>query len=227
MKYSIFAASLLALTFTAPLAAADNIANCEVILMETIEDESGNGSAQIASYRPAGDFIASVYNDDVKIINDIDGLPVRALLCSRKNVIISDTDFKLLATGVPFILSQNFDSATSDLLTYFFKNGQFQYTHKGKGLSEENLQLLAKRLENFNSREDEIEIIIAARKTKADAVKKEAETKDSKVDETSKTIIEIVEIEPEPLNPVDPDTNIEDDTTKVKPKDIAPDQGDN
>ena len=47
-------------------ARADNIADCEIVLMETIEDESGQGSAKVASYRPADEFIASIYVEDLE-----------------------------------------------------------------------------------------------------------------------------------------------------------------
>jgi len=177
MTRSIFAASLLSMTafIAAPHAVADNIADCEIVLMETIEtdaveDESGNGSIQVASYRPAADFIASAYSDEEETISDIDGLAIRALLCSRKDIIISETDFKLLATGIPFVLSQNFDNTESDLMTYFFKDGTFQYSHKGKDLSEEKLLALTARLDDFNEREDVIESLVDARAAKKAAI---------------------------------------------------------
>jgi len=185
MNRAIFSASLLSLAFmAAPQAFADNIANCELVLMETIETEDGHSSAQVASYRPAADFIASVYNDDTDTLSDIDGLAIRALLCSRNNVIISETDFKLLATGVPFILSQNFDSPDTDLLTYFFKEGKFHYTHKGDGLSEDELETLTTRMADFNTRETEIETLVSARETKSAAAETEAPNEEISEDET-------------------------------------------
>jgi len=175
MKSLPFAAALLSLSlFTLALpAAADNIADCEIVLVETIEDESGNGSAQIASYRPAADFIASAYDDTQEIMTELDGLAIRALLCRRNDVIISETDFKLLASGVPFVLSQNFDSPDSDLLTYFFKDSQFQYTHKGQDLSKESLAILDAHMADFNNREDVIAALDAARAAKAEAAASE------------------------------------------------------
>ncbi len=191
MKRSIFTTSLLTISalIAAPHAIADNIANCEIVLMETIEDESGKGHAQIASYRPAADFIASVYSRDSEVINDIDGLKIRALLCSRQDVIITDSDFKILATGVPFVLSQNFDSTDSDLLTYFFQDGHFQYIHKGADLPEKTRGVLTARMEDFNSREDEIAALNAALTAQAgeaasDNTDKEAEAEKTPDDES-------------------------------------------
>ncbi|MEP1230669.1 MAG: hypothetical protein ABJG88_08330 [Litorimonas sp.] len=206
MKHPLLATSFFALSISSmsPSAIAGNIANCEIVLMETIADENGNGGAQVASYRPAGDFIASVYSREEDTLNEIDGLAIRALLCSRKDVIISDTDFDLLATGVPFILSQNFDSSTSNLLTYFFKDGSFQYTHKGDDLSDEALAKLTQRLVDFNSREDTIAALTAARAkarqeqeaqaTSETAAEENRDASDDIVDDTKP--IDIVEIEP-------------------------------
>lgn len=183
MIRSIFTTPLLVIltALTAPQAFADNIADCEIVLMETIETQSdedeGSTSAQVASYRPAEDFIASIYSEDSPPISDIDGLPIRALLCSRSDVIVSETDFKILATGVPFILSQNFDSPDSDLLTYYFKDGKFQYKHKGEGLSEESLSALTERMTEFNTREDAIKTLVAARKNELSDTSSDSDNK--------------------------------------------------
>lgn len=165
MKPVIFAANLLflSLLMAAPVAKAGNIADCEIILMETIEDENGHGGAQVASYRPAANFIGSIYDDTQENITELDGLPIRALLCRRNNVIISESDFNLLASGIPFILSQNFDSSESDLLTYFFKDGEFQYTHKGRDLLGGDLAILKGRMAEFNSHKDVISDLVTAR----------------------------------------------------------------
>ena len=50
---------LLSAVFT-PKAWADNIADCEVLIAETVKDEATGGSALISSYRPAGAFILSL-----------------------------------------------------------------------------------------------------------------------------------------------------------------------
>ena len=49
MKMAI---SLIGLIYLAPAAYADNIANCELLITERVEDEAANGSALISSYRP-------------------------------------------------------------------------------------------------------------------------------------------------------------------------------
>ena len=118
-------AGLLALTV--PLAAqAGNIAECEVVIMTEVEDEDG-GSMQIASFRPAGDFLLGVYDEETEASLTLDGHPIRALMCERRNVIPDEDDYAILATGVQFSISQDFDSQDSDLLTVVFVDGAFRY----------------------------------------------------------------------------------------------------
>ena len=147
-----------ALTFAAfsVPALADNIAECELVLMEQIKDESGQGGASVASYRPAADFLADLYASKEGAKMDINGLPIRAVMCARNDVIPSKNDFKILATGIPFVLSQNFDSPDSDLLTYYFKDGEFRYLHKGPDMSNAAREDLDARITEFNAREHDL-----------------------------------------------------------------------
>lgn len=147
MKYALSLFSLLALSPT--LATADNIADCEIVLMETIEDESGRGGAQVASYRPATEFMESIYLDDKTPLLKVDDLNIQAVMCKRFDVIPTKEDFKIVATGIPFFLSQSFESKDTDLVTVFFKDGEFQHVYTGPGLSEETTTLLKERLETF------------------------------------------------------------------------------
>ena len=109
----------------APAAMAGNVAHCEVLLVDIIEDEETKNQTQVASYRPAVNFIASVYDDEPDHLTEIDGHAIRALLCRRNNVIPSETDYPMIATGVPFIASQDFDSPDTDSLTVYWKEGAF------------------------------------------------------------------------------------------------------
>ena len=109
---------------------ADNIAACEVVLMEKIDQEDSEGVTEIASFRPAADFIASAYDKETEILREIDGLPIRAVMCKRRSIVPSDSDFPIVATGTPFMISQNFDSSETGLTTIFFKNGEFHVTYK-------------------------------------------------------------------------------------------------
>lgn len=135
----------------APAAWADNVAHCEVLLVNTFDDDATNSQAQIASYRPAVGFIASVYDDAPEHLTHIDGHVIRALLCRRNNVIPTETDYPMIATGVPFIVSQNFDSSDTDSLTIYWKDGAFEHVYKGHPLSDESQHSLDSRLAAFTA----------------------------------------------------------------------------
>lgn len=107
---------------------AGNIADCEVVIMEYVSDEDGGGMT-VASFRPAGDFLESVYTDSIEIVREIDGSPIRAIMCRRNDLVPDKDDFALVATGIPFALSQDFDTDQSDSLTVYFKDGKFQYKY--------------------------------------------------------------------------------------------------
>jgi len=135
----------------APLAMADdNIASCEVILLQEIKDEEMQGSAQVASYRPAADFIASVYDDEDGHMTEIDDNTIRGVMCTRKSVIPTEFDFPIIATGVPLSLSQNFESTTSGLITIFYGDGKFEYQYGGPDLTEAEQTMLDDRMEILN-----------------------------------------------------------------------------
>lgn len=161
MIHKVSQAALAALTFAffATPAQADNIADCEILLMEFIEDESGNGGMQVASYGPAEDYIASVYDDEPGHLEAINEAPIRALLCQRNNVIPAESDYALLATGIPFILSQEFDDTETDSLTVYWKLDHFGYVYKGDPLSDETQALLETRLADFTQRDHGLVVI--------------------------------------------------------------------
>jgi len=134
----------LLLSISAP-AFADNIAGCEVVLMEKIDQEDNEGVTEIASFRPAADFIASAYDEETEVLREIDGLPIRAIMCKRQSVVPSEADFPILATGTPFMISQNFDSTKTGLTTVFFKDGEFRTKYNGPELSPNRTVLLKKK----------------------------------------------------------------------------------
>lgn len=129
---------------------ADNIAGCEVVLMEKIKQDGVEGAAEVASFRPAADFIASIYDDETDILREIDGLPIRAIMCKRKSVVPSLRDFPIVATGTPFMISQNFDSTETGLTTIYFKDGEFRSSYNGPDLTQALDAEMKDRLEVFN-----------------------------------------------------------------------------
>jgi hypothetical protein len=131
---------------------ADNIAGCEVVLMEKIKQEDNEGVTEIASFRPAADFIASAYNEETEVLREIDGLPIRAIMCKRHSIVPSESDFPIVATGTPFMISQNFDSNETGLTTIYFKDGEFRSSYKGPELSADKETEMKMRLAGFNAR---------------------------------------------------------------------------
>lgn len=140
------------------LAQAGNVAECEVVIMTNVEDESG-GSMQIASFRPAGDFLLGVYDDEVELTRHIEDEPIRALMCVRNDLLPDEDDYKILATGVPFAVSQDFDSNESDSLTIFFQDGEFRYKYASAQPMPEAMQdILDARLADFTSRDHGLDV---------------------------------------------------------------------
>ena len=165
----VFIGTLLSL-IAAP-AFADNIANCEIVLMEAIAQEGLEGKAEVASFRPADDFMESIYDDDIPIIREIDGLPIRAVMCQRPSPVPSLRDFPIAASGIPFMISQNFDSTQSGLTTIFFQDGAFRHSYKGPDLDALTQAELTDRLEVFNFQPSDLaekETAMKAKQSKSD-----------------------------------------------------------
>lgn len=134
----------------APAAHAGNIANCEVVLMEPMESDGQDNGGRFASFRPAAEFISSVYDDKDGIAKNLDGHDIRGVMCTRRDIIPTLRDFPIVATGIPFSVSENFDASTSALMTVYFKDGEFQHLYKGAALNETQASKLNEVLEAFN-----------------------------------------------------------------------------
>jgi hypothetical protein len=130
---------------------ADNIADCEVVVMEKYKPEDNKQIMEVASFHPAINFIESIYNEDKEIIRTINGFKIRALMCRRMNVIPKRIDYPILKSGIPLILSQNFDSSTSGITKIYFKNRKFNYTYSGPNLSDRDIEKMKINLNFFNS----------------------------------------------------------------------------
>lgn len=192
MRLKTLGFSLAAFSFCfASPASADNIADCEIVILQTVEDESGRGGAQVASYGPADEFLGSVYGENTEVFNKVGGLPIQAVMCKRIDIVPTKNDFKILATGIPLFLSQSFDSQSSDLISLFYKDGEFRHTYSGPGLTEETQGLIETRLTKFNEMEHGLAAKELELKTEEEAVEaKEDEaidvTENNKAEESSK-----------------------------------------
>lgn len=182
-------------------AQAEDLSECEVLLLQILETETAAGEAQIASYRAAEGFIKSVRDDVPGHMTQIDGQNIRGLMCHRNEVIPTQSDYDILATGIPFILSQDFDSTDTDSLTVYWKDGKFEHVYKGYPLSEEAQAILDTRLAGFSKRglndtAHEAADIAAKIAEKEKSLKENAvETDDSaaEIDVDIETEIEIIE----------------------------------
>jgi hypothetical protein len=215
MKYLITA---LLLSISMP-AFADNIAGCEVVLMEKIKQEDSEGVTEVASFRPAADFIASIYDDDTEVLRKIDGLPIRAIMCKRQSIVPSLRDFSIVATGTPFMISQNFDSTESGLTTIYFKEGEFHFDYKGAELDADTQAEMKDRLDVFNLQPHDL-----AEKEKAMLAKKEETTEDisepEKEEEASTEMAETEDDTPSESTDTVQDAQADEDMDVLTPEEL-------
>ena len=111
---------------------AGNIANCEVVIMAQIED----GAAAVASFRDATDVISSIYDPDRPTVAVIDGHPIRGLMCTRKNPVPDAEDIPLIASGIPLVISTDFDSADAPTVTIALNEDREAVAMMAVGLSD-------------------------------------------------------------------------------------------
>jgi len=144
--------------FNAPVFADDNIANCEVVV-EKIGNPNDVVEGELAvmdfDFLPADDFIYSVFKPDSDPIKQIDGNVIRGLMCTRSNVVPTEFDLKLIKTGVPLYLSQNFDSTDSSLMSISGHEGKYTYMYDGPDLPKDEQDMLELRLQTLNTEHKE------------------------------------------------------------------------
>lgn len=127
--------------------------SCELVIMQFIPDEDGGG-ADIASFRPAEEFLASVRDISQEPMLTIGDHPIRAIMCVRNDLVPTEDDYPVLATGVMMALSQDFDSSDSDSLTVVYQDGAFRHTYSSAyPMSDEFKQAIETRLADFSARD--------------------------------------------------------------------------
>lgn len=141
------ALGLCAATFSAQAADAPD---CQILIMEALEVKDAAGEAQMASFFPATDFITSVQDEISGHISEVNSQKIQALMCTRNDIIPTESDYGFLATGIPFVLSQDFDSPDTDSLTIKWIDDKFKYAYKGFPLSDEAQATLKDRLAEFS-----------------------------------------------------------------------------
>lgn len=142
--------AVLALIAFGQTAQAADAPDCQILIMEPLEVKDAPGEAMVASYFPAAEFIDSVQDDAPDHLSEVNGQKIRALMCTRNDVLPAESDYDFLGTGIPFVLSQDFDSPDTDSLTLYWKDGQIEHVYKGEPLSEEGQVTLDTRLAAFS-----------------------------------------------------------------------------
>ena len=138
------ASSLLSMLAASPAEAA-NLAGCEAVIMGELED----GAAAIASFRDPTPFLASVYDGKVGLELEIDGQPIRGLMCTRRSPLPVASDVPIIASGVPFVLSTDFDSEDAPTVTIAIGEDGRATALMSAGLSERQEDELSTFLEGL------------------------------------------------------------------------------
>ena len=126
---------------------AGNIANCEVVVMDAVEGEATSGVA--VAFLDAGEVIGSMLDPERPTLAVIDGRPVQALMCTRRNPVPDAEDVPLIASGIPFILSSNFDSDSAPVVTLALDEERRAVARMAVGLSATQEAALADFLDAY------------------------------------------------------------------------------
>lgn len=136
----IFSVSLLGFAISASAQSSE----CEIVLMPE------GGRTADGQFANAAVFLESVYDAEDDHLKISDGLPIRAVMCQRQDLIPTMRDLPILKTGLPLSLSQDFDSKTSGLLTLYDAGDDFKAEYSGPKLSPQEEDKLRSTLEIFN-----------------------------------------------------------------------------
>lgn len=109
--------------------------NCELLVMEPVLEAGKPTGQKMAAYYPADQFLDSVYDDKVGFIRKVNKMPIKGVMCKRYFLTPTLRDFQIIATGIPLAISEDFDRADSSLVTLYFADGIFQYSHSGRDLT--------------------------------------------------------------------------------------------
>jgi hypothetical protein len=148
------ALGLAAALFILPSTAlASGLDQCEVVVSNEVVDAEG-GRMTVASYQSAEPFLSGVFDPKVPLTLEVDGSLIRGIICVRNDLVPTEKDYAVLATGIPLSLSQNFDSADSDILTVYFRDGAFAHKYTSDyPMSSEFKTAVQTRLVDFSARD--------------------------------------------------------------------------
>lgn len=145
--------AIIAILLTPAVTMAGDLSQCEIVVVNDVVDEDG-GRMTVASYRAADGFLAGVYDPDIDLVIEDNGHAIRGLICVRNDLVPTEKDYAILATGIPLSLSQDFDSEDSDILTLYFGDGGFRHKYVSDyPMSGELEAALLAQLIDFSGRE--------------------------------------------------------------------------
>ncbi len=124
--------------------AQNNLMDCEVIVPKS--KQAG------ANFLPARKFIFSVFSGNS--LKEIDGAPIKALLCTRQNIMPTQFDIKFAQTGVSLYLSPDFDKVGAPLLSVYKEGEEYIYQYAGLPLSNDDKASIKLWMQNLNQTKD-------------------------------------------------------------------------
>ncbi len=140
IKFGLFALAFMAASHSV----LAQTSNCEIVLI------APRAAAEDAQFARAGAFMNSVYDEEKGHLSAVAETPVRAVMCTRRTLIPTLRDLPILQTGLPFAISEDFDSASSGLLTIYDTGKEFKAEYSGPKLSPQSEKELRDTLEIFN-----------------------------------------------------------------------------
>lgn len=128
-----------------PAFAADE--NCEVVtLPKTVESKTLGEAA----FHDAKIFLDSLYDTAPETVMTIADAPILAVMCTRETLLPTMRDLPIIQTGLPFSLSQNFDSPASGLLTIYDDGTAYRADYTGDPALGPDAAELKDLMEIFN-----------------------------------------------------------------------------
>ena len=128
---------------------AGNVANCEVLVMREVGDTQGVAAA----FSDGAEVVASMLDPDRPTIAAIDNAPIQALMCTRRNPVPDAEDAPLIASGIPFILSTDFNSQDAPLVTVALDADRQAIVRIAVGLSAGQETALAEFIDGYEPAE--------------------------------------------------------------------------
>lgn len=121
--------------------------NCEIV---TLPKGAASKSRGEAKFHDAKIFLDSLYDDEPETVTTVEDAPILAVMCKRETLLPTMRDLPIIKTGLPFSLSQNFDSPTSGLLMIYDDGTAYRAEYTGEPALGPDAATLKDVMEIFN-----------------------------------------------------------------------------